>query len=74
MCMKIDRRVEVSIPEEKCHLCICFQITGWHICLKTLLKSHQQGCWEWSYLSSPPEGSTDDRKGISRVEEDRGNL
>ena len=23
---KIDRRVEISIPEDKCRLCICFQI------------------------------------------------
>lgn len=70
--MKIDRRVEIFIPEDECCLCICFQRTRWHIRLKTLLKKSPTRMlgMAGSYLSPPPEGSTDDRKGISGVEDD----
>lgn len=48
--VKIDRRVEISIPEDKCNLCICYQI-DWAAQLlensfkkNSFKKSHQQGC------------------------------
>lgn len=78
MHVKINRGVEITILEDKCHLCVLFSNNHatqsmWHGYLKTLLKSPVRMLrMVGSYLSLPPGGSTDDRKGISCVEEDRG--